>query len=115
MGRLTTHILDTSAGSPARGIRFALYSTQGERKLLNHFATNDDGRMDGPLLEGDVFKAGEYELEFYAGEYFRNNTQSSDRAFLDTIVIRFYVAAPQEHYHVPLILSPFGYTTYRGS
>ncbi len=116
MGRLTTHVLDTSAGHPAEGMRIELFRIGGERCLLCEMVTNQDGRLDSPLLKDDDFVIGEYELLFHAGEYFSRHHQSvQSPGFLDRVVIRFYVSEPSEHYHVPLLLSPFGYTTYRGS
>lgn len=113
MGKLTTHVLDTAAGRPARDLRFALYC--GGR-LLAAGKTNADGRCDSPLLEGDAFAAGEYELQFEAGDYFaRAGAAMADPPFLGTVVIRFGVADPKLHYHVPLLLSPYAYSTYRGS
>ncbi len=115
MGQLTTHVLDTSAGRPAEGMLIELYRAGPERSLLQEGLTNHDGRLDSPLLDGDDFTAGEYELEFHAGEYFTRNGQGDSNRFLDQVVIRFCVSDPAAHYHVPLLLSPFGYTTYRGS
>lgn len=117
MGRLTTHVLDTARGRPAEALTITLarVDADGEQPLV-HTRTNADGRCDGPLLEGDDFRAGRYELIFQAGEYFRRHgTPTTDPAFLDDVVIRFGVGDPRQHYHVPLLLSPFGYTTYKGS
>lgn len=114
MGRLTTHVLDTSAGTPAAGILVELFGTGPERPRLARAFTNADGRLDTPLLEKDDFLAGEYELVFHAGEYFRAGT-GQEPDFLDRIVIRFRVSRPEEHYHVPLLLSRYSYSTYRGS
>jgi 5-hydroxyisourate hydrolase len=107
MGRLTTHVLDTARGKPAAGLAVELWA--GE-KLLKAFHTNSDGRADAPLLEGDAFKAGTYELRFKAGDYL-----GGGQPFLDVIPIRFTVADADQHYHVPLLLAPYGYSTYRGS
>lgn len=120
MGRLTTHVLDTAAGRPAEGLVIELWrlatDTPSESELLKTVTTNADGRVDGPLLEGGAFTAGVYELRFQAGAYLRaNGTQLSAPAFLDVIPIRFGLADPGGHYHVPLLLSPYGYSTYRGS
>ncbi len=113
MGRLTTHVLDTAAGKPAAGLKIELWSI--ERKLVSKI-TNADGRVDAPLLEGDAMAAGTYELRFFAGDYLRaGNATLSDPPFLDIIPIRFGIADPAAHYHVPLLLSPYGYSTYRGS
>ena len=120
MGRLTTHVLDTARGKPGAGIRVELFALDGERRLLASAETNADGRCDGPLAEGDAFGSGRYELVFHAGAYFAANfvtggDASADPRFLDQVVIRFGIAEPDQHYHVPLLLSPYGYTTYRGS
>ena len=112
MGRLTTHVLDVAAGKPAAGLVIELWAGGS---LLRTVATNADGRADQPILEGDDFKTGIYELRFYAGEYLRRNTWHKEPLFLDMIPIRFGVSDSQQHYHVPLLLSPFGYSTYRGS
>jgi 5-hydroxyisourate hydrolase len=113
MGRLTTHVLDTASGKPAFGIAIELW-TGG--KLLKTVTTNGDGRVDGALLEGDEFKTGIYELKFHAGDYFRALGVTMDEpAFLDVIPIRFGLANAAQHYHVPLLLSPYSYSTYRGS
>jgi 5-hydroxyisourate hydrolase len=117
MGRLTTHVLDTARGLPASGLRIQLFSLQGgARREVASATTNDDGRIDGPVAEGEGFEAGEYELVFHAGAYFdRIGLELPKPKFLDTVVLRFGVADPGQHYHVPLLLSPFGYSTYRGS
>lgn len=114
MGRLTTHVLDTASGKPAAGVRVVL-RLHGETAVLAEGVTNADGRMDKPLLEGAAFKAGRYELTFHVGDYFRaNGTKLADPAFLDVIPLRFAIAE-DVHYHVPLLVSPYGYSTYRGS
>ncbi len=116
MGRLTTHVLDTAHGRPGAGIKIDLYSVGAERKRLAQATTNADGRCDRPLLEGDGLKIGAYELVFHVGPYFANNgVAQPEPRFLDEVVIRFGVARPDEHYHVPLLVSPYGYSTYRGS
>ena len=116
MGRLTTHVLDTARGRPAAGLRIELFSLDEGRRLLKSAVTNTDGRADAPLLEGDQFRAGGYELLFRAGEYFRaSGTVLASPPFLDDIPIRFGIADPAQHYHVPLLLSPYAYSTYRGS
>lgn len=116
-GRLTTHVLDTSRGVPAAGVKITLYriSGQSHRKLLE-VHTNADGRVDAPLLAGEALTAGRYELVFAAGDYLRATGQAGDGVlFLDEIPIRFGVKEPGAHYHVPLLISPFAYSTYRGS
>ena len=116
MGKMTTHVLDMEAGRPAREIRIQLYRLGGDRHLVSEIRTNKDGRCESPLLEGDDFQAGTYELVFQAGDYFqRKGIKQPHIRFLDEVVIRIGVADATEHYHVPLLLSPFGYTTYRGS
>ena len=116
MGRLTTHVLDTARGVPGAGMRVELYALSPRLAKLKAITTNVDGRADAPLLEGTAFKVGQYELVFRAGDYFRAaGLQLSEPAFLDEIPIRFAVADPQAHYHVPLLVSPWSYSTYRGS
>lgn len=113
MGRLTTHVLDTHAGKPAAGLKIELW--QGASKL-KELRTNSDGRADGPILEGEALRAGEYELRFHAGEYLKaQGLKLAEPAFLDIIPIRFGIADAAGHYHVPLLLSAHGYSTYRGS
>jgi len=115
-GRLTTHVLDTASGKPAAGLSISLYRLQGDaRTHLKTVSTNDDGRCDAPLLQGTEFATGEYELVFAAGDYLRRQgTKLPQPAFLDTVPIRFGMAEAT-HYHVPLLVSPYGYSTYRGS
>ncbi|TFH86042.1 hydroxyisourate hydrolase [Billgrantia azerbaijanica] len=117
MGYLTTHVLDTAQGRPGEGIRIEVYRLMdGERTRVTEVVTNDDGRCDGPILEGEAFAAGEYELVFHAGDYLRAQGVAADEPrFLDVIPLRFGVADASQHYHVPLLLSPYGYSTYRGS
>jgi 5-hydroxyisourate hydrolase len=113
MGRLTTHVLDTAQGKPAAGLRIDLYVSNA---ILKTVVTNSDGRTAEPLLEGKAFGDGIYELQFHAGDYLRaQGHQLKEPLFLDVIPIRFGVADPAQHFHVPLLLSPFGYSTYRGS
>jgi 5-hydroxyisourate hydrolase len=115
MGKLTTHVLDTAAGKPAAGLKIELYRVGGAVPLKT-LHTNADGRADGPILEGAGLAAGRYELRFYAGDYLRaSGVALPDPAFLDIIPIAFGIADPAGHYHVPLLLSPYGYSTYRGS
>ncbi len=115
-GRLTTHVLDTALGRPAAGLVIRLYRLDGEdRRLLGSAVTNADGRTDGPLLQGEEFRVGVYEIEFEAGDYHRAAGAGADRPFLDTVPVRFGISEAGASYHVPLLLSPFGYSTYRGS
>ncbi len=117
MGKLTTHVLDLVRGMPGKGIRIDLYRLDGEtREHLTSRVTNDDGRVDSPLLEADALTEGVYESVFQAGEYLRSKEPDyQDRGFLEEVVIRFYIADANQHYHVPLLLSNYGYSTYRGS
>ena len=117
MGRLTTHVLDTALGCPASGIEIRLFRIEGERlELLGTYRTNADGRCAAPLLDGDSYVSGVYQLQFGAGDYFRHRgVQLNEPAFLDEVVLRFGLDAAQPHHHVPLLLSPYGYSTYRGS
>lgn len=118
MGRLTTHILDTALGRPAAGVRLELFrldGTPGGTRVASTM-TNDDGRCDAPLLEGDDFLAGQYQLVFHAGAYFDAlGLDLPEPKFLDEVVLRFGVSNNDQHYHVPLLLSPFACSTYRGS
>ncbi len=115
MGKLTTHVLDTANGRPGAGMRIELYRPGAERRLVCAVRTNADGRCAHPLLEGDEFRPGEWELVFHVGEYFRGTgLELPEPAFLERVVVRFGVAEDQ-HYHVPLLVSPWSYTTYRGS
>jgi len=115
MGRLTTHILDTSNGGPAPEVDIRLFTVGDTRELIASATTNDDGRTPYPLLEGDLMVSGTYELEFDIGDYFRTRgAELADPAFLDTVVIRFAVNGDDD-YHVPLLASPWSYSTYRGS
>lgn len=115
-GYLTTHVLDTARGCPARGLKIELYRIDGaDRALLKTLVTNDDGRTDTQILPTAEFQTGEYELVFYAGAYLDDcATPPETPRFLNVIPIRFGMSE-QAHYHVPLLLSPFGYSTYRGS
>jgi 5-hydroxyisourate hydrolase len=114
MGRLTTHVLDTALGRPAAGLRIVL--RDGSGAVLAERVTNADGRVDAPLLADAAMRAGTFELTFHAGDYLRaSGAALPDPLFLDLIPIRFGIADAAAHYHVPLLLSPFGYSTYRGS
>ena len=116
-GRLTTHVLDTASGKPAAGLSIDLYRLDGQdRSLVKSVSTNDDGRCDAPLLAGADMSKGHYELVFHAGDYLRQSgVKLPDPAFLDIIPIRFGLSDADAHYHVPLLISPYGYSTYRGS
>lgn len=118
MTGLTTHVLDTAKGTPAQGLKIDLYRLEGEgRAKVKTVVTNADGRVDGgPILADETFIAGEYELVFHAGDYLRaGGVTLTEPAFLDVIPIRFGISDVTAHYHVPLLLSPYGYSTYRGS
>lgn len=116
-GFLTTHVLDTARGLPAKGLEITLYRLQdGARDAIVTMRTNDDGRTDSPILPAEDFKPGVYELVFAAGDYLRATGQAgADPLFLDEVPIRFGISDAQSHYHVPLLLSPFSFSTYRGS
>lgn len=108
-GRLSTHVLDTKAGRPAAGVKVALYEVGASaRGLLLEAVTNADGRTDKPLIAGEPLRIGTYELNFHVGAYFREG-------FLDIVPVRFSIAEPEGHYHVPLLVTPWSYSTYRGS
>ena len=116
MGRLTTHVLDTARGCPASGVAVALFRIGDERELLGEASTNHDGRLDNPLLDDRTFSSGVYELVFNAGDYFRQTqVELPDPPFVDQVVLRFGIADIDAHYHVPLLVSPWSYSTYRGS
>ncbi len=116
-GRLTTHVLDTASGNPAAGLSIELFALDGEaRRHIKTVTTNADGRCDAPLLAGENLLVGTYELVFHAGDYLRQSGAAlAQPAFLDIIPIRFGIADAGAHYHVPLLISPYGYSTYRGS
>ncbi len=114
-GYLTTHVLDTGRGCPAEGIKIALYRVSGNaHRKIAETVTNADGRTDAPILPEDKFKTGTYELIFFCEEYLNAQGVDDDPLFLGQIPIRFGMNV-EEHYHVPLLLSPYGYSTYRGS
>ncbi len=116
MGRLTTHVLDTALGMPARGLTVHLEALAPERDALVTALTNADGRLDAPLLAGAAMRVGTYELRFETGPYHRRvGAALAEPAFLEEVVIHFAIADPDAHYHVPLLLTPWGYSTYRGS
>ncbi len=115
-GKLTTHVLDTAHGCPVAGVAIQLSMITPRPGPLSSATTNSDGRCDTPLLEGDAFQPGTYELIFRVGAYFAGHFPGlADPPFLDEIVLRFGIADGSQHYHVPLLVSPFGYSTYRGS
>ncbi|MDJ0929533.1 hydroxyisourate hydrolase [Breoghania sp.] len=115
MGRLTTHVLDTAAGCPAAELYIELWCLDGDPTRLTTLSTNADGRADTPLLEGSSFRKGTYELRFFAGDYLRRSQTLPEPAFLDMIPIRFGISNSDQHYHVTLLLSAYGYSIYRGS
>lgn len=117
-GAITTHVLDTAAGLPARGVRIELYKLTEEKGAIleNSGKTNDDGRIEGVLLDSEKMQSGRYEIRFFIGEYFRNAAHTRFMPTIwEVIPVRFDVAEIDGHYHIPLLASPGGYTTYRGS
>jgi 5-hydroxyisourate hydrolase len=116
-GRLTTHVLDTATGRPAAGMKLELFRLgEGDPRLLKTVVTNSDGRCDAPLLQGLELASGTYQLLFHVGDYLRaGGVQLPDPPFLDLVPLRFGIAEPGQHYHVPLLVSPFAFSTYRGS
>lgn len=116
-GKLTTHVLDTAAGRPAAGVRIELFRLSGSNRTeIGDVTTNQDGRCDAPLLSGADMRPGTYELVFHVADYFRaGNVALTEPPFLDQVPIRFGIAEAGAHYHVPLLISPYGYSTYRGS
>ena len=116
MTKLTTHVLDIYSGKPGKGIKVDLfYINNAERKKINSVILNNDGRADKPLVEDKNFIVGKYELVFFVGDYFKNITDTGDVPFLDDVIIRFGISNLKEQYHVPLLVSPWSYSTYRGS
>ena len=117
MGKLSTHVLDTTQGKPGAGVAIALYAVgESGRTLLKRALTNQDGRCDAPLLEGDSLVAGRYELVFAAGDYFAaQGVDLPEPRFIDQVTIAFGVARTDQNYHVPLVVTPWSYSTYRGS
>lgn len=116
MGQLTTHILDTSLGKPAADMRIELFTMDGAPRRLLELRSNLDGRCAAPLLSGDAFKVGRYQLVFHVGEYLAaQGLVLPDPPFLDQVPLSFGIADVQAHYHVPLLFSPWAYSTYRGS
>ncbi|UXN67591.1 hydroxyisourate hydrolase (plasmid) [Phyllobacterium sp. A18/5-2] len=115
-GRLTTHVLDTASGKPAAKLRIDLFRIDGDRLMpLHSTRTNEDGRCNKPLLTGADIRSGAYELRFHVGEYFAREPVTGQTPFLDVVPIRFGIDDETVHYHVPLLVAPFGYSTYRGS
>lgn len=117
MGKLSTHVLDITQGKPGAGVSIELYAVSASgRILLKSALTNHDGRCDAPLLQGDEMQAGQYELVFGAGDYFAGQGVSVPTPrFIDRVVIAFGIADAEQNYHVPLVVSPWAYSTYRGS
>ena len=116
MTKLTTHVLDIYSGKPGKGIKVDLFYIENNgKKKINSIILNNDGRADKPLIEGESFLKGKYELVFFVGEYFKKLTNTGNVPFLDDVVIKFGISNPKEHYHVPLLVSPWSYSTYRGS
>ena len=117
MGKLSTHVLDITQGKPAAGVKVALYAVGAQgRTLIKTDVTNADGRCSAPLLEGETMKAGKYELVFGAGDYFASQgVELPEPRFIDEVTIAFGVAGAEQNYHVPLVVSPWAYSTYRGS
>lgn len=117
MGKLTTHVLDTAHGKPGAGVAIALYRREPSARLhLGNFVTNADGRCDAPLLEGGALIAGTYEIDFHIGDYFAAlGLALPQPRFVDVVTLRFGIADAHAHYHVPLLASPYSYSTYRGS
>jgi 5-hydroxyisourate hydrolase len=114
MARLSTHVLDASRGAPAAGMRIRLFAIEDEmRRLLKSVTTNFDGRTGEPLLSGEHIETGVYELEFAVGDYF--GLSGGEPPFLGDVPVRFGISDPDGNYHVPLLVSPYSYTTYRGS
>jgi len=115
MGRITTHVLDTALGRPAAGMKVVLTRLDGTPEAIAVALTNADGRVDRPLIEGAAFATGRYELTFHVGDYFRARAVAlPEPSFLDLVPLRFGVSE-DAHYHVPLLVSPYAYSTYRGS
>ncbi|MEC1546658.1 hydroxyisourate hydrolase [Bacillus halotolerans] len=115
MGKLTTHILDLTCGKPAANVKIELKRLNEEVIPVKEAFTNDDGRVDAPLLAGEELVSGEYVMEFHAGDYFAEKKANTAEAFLTIVTVRFHLSDPEADYHIPLLLSPFGYQVYRGS
>ena len=117
MTKLTTHVLDVYSGKPGKGIKVDLYyyKSDDQKTKINTIVLNNDGRSDKALIEGNDFIEGKYELIFFVGDYFKKITEISKIPFLDDVVVKFGISNIKEHYHVPLLVSPWSYSTYRGS
>ena len=116
MTKLTTHVLDVYSGKPGKGIKVDLYYIENnKREKLISVILNNDGRADQALIEGSNFKEGQYKLVFFVGDYFKKITELPKIPFLDDVIIKFGISDSKEHYHVPLLVSPWSYSTYRGS
>lgn len=118
MGRLSTHVLDATIGKPAGEVSIELHRLAGEDvwDAVKQTSTNSDGRTDEPLLTGGALKSGTYMMSFHIGDYFRRiGTPGAEQSFLDIVPLRFTIADPDGHYHVPLLVTPWSYSTYRGS
>ena len=117
MAGLSTHVLDTAQGGPAAGVRIELFElVEGDRPLICDAVTNIDGRTNAPLLSADQMRVGVFEILFHIGAYFADPSAATpDPGFLDRVPVRFTITDPSQHYHVPLLASPWSYTTYRGS
>ena len=116
MTKLTTHVLDVYSGKPGKGIKVDLYYVKNDkREKLNSVILNNDGRTDQALVDGANFKEGQYEIVFFVGDYFKKITEVPKIPFLDDVVVKFGISSTKEHYHVPLLVSPWSYSTYRGS
>ena len=116
MTKLTTHVLDVYSWKPGKGIKVDLYYVKNDkREKLNSVILNNDGRTDQALVDGANFKEGQYEIVFFVGDYFKKITEVPKIPFLDDVVVKFGISNTKEHYHVPLLVSPWSYSTYRGS
>tara|TARA_Y100001970_G_scaffold268345_1_gene359496 strand:- start:920 stop:1270 length:351 start_codon:yes stop_codon:yes gene_type:complete len=116
MTKLTTHVLDVYSGKPGKGIKVELFFINDDTKeKISSVILNNDGRSDNPLVEKDEFKNGKYELVFYIGDYFKKITNQNGLQFLEDVIVRFGISNNKENYHVPLLVSPWSYSTYRGS
>ena len=115
MTKLTTHCLDTFSGKPAKGMKVDIYRISNQKEKISSIVLNINGRSDKPLIEGANFKESKYELVFFVGDYFKKIADLPKIPFLDEVTIRFGISNSKEHYHIPLLVSPWSYSTYRGS